>query len=149
MACPAFFHASKNDIAAGIRAAKTPKVLKRCYTLKRNKNFRRVYRKGKSVSGTLLVLVYARAREKKLHVGLSVSKRIGNSVVRNRVKRRLRESFTPMIPCVKSGYDLIFIAREPVVQAKFTEIEKAMRKLLRKAALLVEEEDVSRGDASV
>ena len=87
------------------------------------------------------MLIYARSREKKLHVGLSVSKKIGNSVVRNRVKRRLRESFTPMIPCVKTGYDLIFIAREPVVQAEFTEITKAMRKLLRKAALLPLEEE--------
>lgn len=60
--------------------------------------------------------------------------------MRNRVKRRLRESFTPMIPCVKNGYDLIFIAREPVVQAKFKDIEKTMRKLLRKADLLLEED---------
>lgn len=125
---------------------KDPKVLKRCYSLKRNKNFRRVYRKGKSTSTALLVLVYTRAREKKLHVGLSVSKKIGNSVMRNRVKRRLRESFTPLIPCLKSGYDIIFIAREPVVQAKFTDIEKAMRKLLRKAALLIEEEEKSPRD---
>ena len=66
--------------------------------------------------------------------------------MRNRVKRRLRESFTPLIPCVKSGYDLIFIAREPVVQAKFSDIEKAMRKLLRKAALLIEEENTVKAE---
>ena len=115
--------------------------MKRCYSLKRNKNFRRVYRKGKSVSCSLFVLIYARSRERKLHMGLSVSKKIGNSVVRNRVKRRMRESFTPLIPSVKSGYDLIFIVREPVVQVKFSDIEKAMRKLLRKAGLLLGEEE--------
>lgn len=136
----ALFRFAEN-IAAGIRAAKNPKVLKRCYSLKRNKNFRRVYRKGKSVSCALFVLIYARSREKKLHVGLSVSKKIGNSVVRNRVKRRLRESFTPLIPCVKTGYDIIFIAREPVVQSKFTDIQRAMRSLLRKAGLLPTEEE--------
>ena len=74
-------------------------------------------------------------------MGLSVSKKIGNSVVRNRVKRRMRESFTPLIPSVKSGYDLIFIVREQVVQVKFSDIEKAMRKLLRKAGLLLGEEE--------
>ncbi len=90
--------------------------------------------------GHHMVLVYARSREKSLHVGLSVSKKLGNSVVRNRVKRRLRESFTPLIPCVKKGYDLIFIAREPVVHADFLDIGKAMRKLLRKADLLIQED---------
>ena len=87
-----------------------------------------------------MVLVYVRSREKSLHVGLSVSKKLGNSVVRNRVKRRLRESFTPLIPRVKTGYDLIFIAREPVVHAEFQDIGKAMRKLLRKADLLIQED---------
>ena len=60
------------------------------------------------------MLVYAKAGKKPkqppVHVGFSVSKKLGNSVVRNRVKRRLRESFGPMIPCVKDGYNLIFIA---------------------------------------
>ena len=71
-----------------------------------------------------------------VHVGFSISKKLGNSVVRNRVKRRLRESFGPMIPDVKTGYNLIFIAREPVVNAPFTAIQRSMRDLLRRADLL-------------
>lgn len=110
--------------------------MKRCYSLKRNKNFRRVYRVGKSVGTKMLVLVYAKGRIPMVQAGFSVSKKIGNSVVRNRVKRRLRASFSPMIPFVKPGYSLIFIAREPIVNEKFTAIQSAMRYLLRKADLL-------------
>ena len=112
--------------------------MKRCYSLKRNKAFRHAYRAGRSVASRTLVLVYCKNREKALHVGFSVSKKIGNSVVRNRVKRRLRESFGPMIPCVKTGYDLIFIAREPVVDDLFTNIQQTMCKLLRKADLYLD-----------
>lgn len=118
--------------------------VKRCYSLKRNKEFRHVYRKGQSKAARQLVLIYAKtsvkANKPSVHVGFSVSKKIGNSVVRNRVKRRLRESFGPMIPCVKDGYNLIFIAREPVVGETFTNIETTMRSLLRKANLLKTEE---------
>jgi len=119
--------------------------VKRCYSLKRNKEFRHVYRKGQSKAARQLVLVYAKAGKKPkqppVHVGFSVSKKLGNSVVRNRVKRRLRESFGPMIPCVKDGYNLIFIAREPVVGEKFTAIQSVMRSLLRRANLLKTEEE--------
>lgn len=150
MGCPAVFAFSAqvfytvNIIAAGIHAAKGSesfeKLLKRRYSLKRNKRFRYVYRVGKAQGCALMTLIYARSRERQIHVGFSVSKKIGNSVVRNRVKRRLRESFSPLIPFVKSGYDLIFIAREPVTHAPFAEIQSQMRRLLRKSGLLPAEE---------
>lgn len=114
--------------------------MKRCYSLKRNKDFRHVYRKGKSKANPFLVLIYAKARGTGVHVGFSASKKLGNSVVRNRVKRRLRESFAPVMPRVKDGYDLIFIAREPVVDAKFTSLQDAVTSLLRRADLLKKED---------
>jgi ribonuclease P protein component len=117
------------------------KIVKRCYSLKRNKEFRHVYRAGQSVGSRLMVLIYTKNDKDKLHVGFTVSKKIGNSVVRNRVKRRLRESFRPMIPDVKSGYNIILIAREPVVHEEFENIKKTMRYLLRKADLLKREDE--------
>ncbi len=114
--------------------------MKRCYSLKRNKDFRYVYRKGNSKANPMLVLIWTRSRTAGVHVGFSASKKLGNSVVRNRVKRRLRESFGPVIPRVKDGYNLIFIAREPVVDAKFTSLQDAVNNLLRRADLLKKEE---------
>lgn len=93
--------------------------LKRCFSLKRNKQFRQVYRKGKSVACRELVLIYAKNRSDMVHVGFSVGKKLGNSVVRNRVKRRLREAFRPNLPLLLPGFDLIVIARDAARDALF------------------------------
>ena len=98
-----------------------------------------MYRVGKSVAAKQLVLIYARSAEPGVRVGFSVNKRIGNSVARNRVKRRLRAAFDPLIPHVSGGYNLIFIAREPVVAAQFAVVASCMRYLLTKAGLLKRE----------
>lgn len=114
---------------------KTTKV-KRCYSLKRNKTFRYVYRRGKSVPSRMLVMIYNKSKTGMVKVGFSVSKKIGNSVTRNRVKRRLREAFRPLIPEIMPGYDIIFIARDAVVEAEFDSIGRSMYGMLRKATLL-------------
>ena len=109
--------------------------LKRCFSLKRNKQFRQVYRKGKSVACRELVLIYAKNRSDMVHVGFSVSKKLGNSVVRNRVKRRLREAFRPNLPLLLPGFDLIVIARDAARDAPFSSLADSLRYLLRKAGL--------------
>ncbi len=109
--------------------------LKRCFSLKRNKQFRQVYRKGKSVACRELVLIYAKNRSDVVHVGFSVGKKLGNSVVRNRVKRRLREAFRPNLPLLLPGFDLIVIARDAARDAPFSSLADSLRYLLRKAGL--------------
>ena len=109
--------------------------LKRCFSLKRNKQFRQVYRKGKSVACRELVLIYAKNRSDMVHVGFSVGKKLGNSVVRNRVKRRLREAFRPNLPLLLPGFDLIVIARDAARDAPFPSLADSLRYLLRKAGL--------------
>ncbi len=130
--------------------------MKRCYSLKKNKDFHFTYRAGKSVGSRLCTLIYVHDRRKpkrrcqqqpsaqpmpkpRVRVGFSVSKKLGNSVQRNRVKRRLREAFTPMLPEIKPGHNLIFIAREPIREEDFHNIQKTLRYLLRKADLLIAE----------
>lgn len=109
--------------------------LKRCFSLKRNKQFRQVYRKGKSVACRELVLIYAKNRSDMVHVGFSVGKKLGNSVVRNRLKRRLREAFRPNLPLLLPGFDLIVIARDAARDAPFSSLADSLRYLLRKAGL--------------
>ena len=80
-------------------------------------------------------MVTARNRKGKVQVGFSVSKKIGNSVQRNRAKRRLKACFTPLLPHVKPGYNLIFIARSPALTAPFLSMQKSMVSALVRAGV--------------
>ncbi len=114
--------------------------MKHSDSLRRKKEFRYTYRVGKSCGGKLLSLVYAKSRSTRAQIGFSVSKKIGNAVARNRVKRRMREAVTPLIPSIKGGTNLIFIARDTIVEAPFLSIREAMLAQLRRAGLLQTEE---------
>lgn len=110
--------------------------MKRCYSLKRNKEFRRVYNKGRSTGSRTLVLIHMQAGVPEIRIGFAVGKKIGSAVTRNRVKRRLREAITPLLPEIVPGCRLIFIARSAVTEASFKEIESTVRRLLQKAGLI-------------
>ena len=104
------------------------------YRLKKNRAFQYVYRKGRSVACRDLVMLYARGRE--LKVGFSVSKKVGNAVTRNRIKRRLRECFRPHLGDVKTGLYVI-VARPSAAQAAFDELRRDVRYLLKKQDALL------------
>ena len=99
------------------------------YRLKSNGAFHYVYRKGRSAGTRDLVLYRAKSRNKQ--VGFSVSKKTGNAVVRNRIKRRLRECFRPLLGDVKNGLYVI-VARPSAAEATFAELRRDTRWLLRK-----------------
>lgn len=110
--------------------------MKRNESLRKKKEFRYTYRVGKSAGNHLLTLVYAKSRVREPRVGFSVSKKIGNSVTRNRAKRRMREAITPLMPEIRNNTNLIFIARDSIVDAPFLEIRAAMQRTLTRADLL-------------
>lgn len=68
--------------------------------------------------------------------GFMAGKRLGSAVARNRAKRRLREAVRARWPQVEPGWDLIWIAREPVVAAAWPEVQQAVEQLLRRARVL-------------
>ncbi len=107
------------------------------YRLKNNRSFNYIYRKGKSIGGRYSVLLFTEARGS-LMVGFSVSKKVGGSVVRNLVKRRMREAVRTFLPELKSGYHLIFVARSGIVSANFQEIRDTLFRLVQKAGLMIE-----------
>ncbi|HHT86735.1 MAG TPA: ribonuclease P protein component [Clostridiales bacterium] len=116
--------------------------MKRLYSLKRNKEFRYVYKTGKAIASKCLVLVYRRSNHELPRIGFSVSKKIGNSVTRNRVKRRMRAAFSPLLPRVKPGSSIIFVAREPILNESFLGIVESIEGLLNKAGLLSPTDDM-------
>ena len=108
--------------------------MERSYRLKKNRAFQYVYRRGHSVACRNLVMLLAPGRE--LKVGFSVSKKTGNAVARNRIKRRLRECFRPYLGDVKTGLYVI-VARPPAAEAAFEDLRKDVRYLLKKQDALL------------
>lgn len=111
--------------------------MKAVYRLKKDKQFNYTYKKGKSIACKNLVLVYVRSNTKQLKAGFSVSKKIGNSVVRNKIKRRLREAFTKQIENLKQEYNYIFIARKSITKDDFKTISNSVKYLLKKADMFI------------
>jgi len=112
------------------------------YRLRKNNEFKLVYRRGKSLANSLLVLYIFNNRKNKDQnnlpynkVGISVSKKVGNSVVRSRSKRLITESYRLNEKDLKSGYDFVFVARTAIKDKSYFEVEDAMKKLFIKAGL--------------
>ena len=110
--------------------------MRREYSLRRNKEFRYVYRKGRSVSDSHMVLVYVVTRTPHLKVGFSVSRKLGNSVQRNKLKRRMKEAFFAMLDDVSKNCLLVFTPRESAKDMTYAQIVASIGKLLKKAGLM-------------
>jgi len=78
-----------------------------------------------------------------LKVGFSVSKKLGNSVRRNHIKRLMRENVRLVLPRIRSGYHLVFVARRGAAQADFKKLGSDMRYLMYRAQILTKEEENS------
>jgi len=109
--------------------------------LKKRQAFKVVYSQGKYSANELFV-VYALANKTDRHrLGLSVSKKVGNAVVRNRIRRWLKENFRLMVGDMMAakGYDLIIVARAPVSllpkDGAFQKIGESVQQLFRKHGL--------------
>ena len=110
----------------------------RC-TLKKNSDFRRLYAKGRNAVTPFLVVYCRRNREKVNRLGYTVSTKLGHAVVRNRVRRRLREIYRLNAPALRSGYDIVIVARSRCVEAEYGQIERAFLKACGKLELIVGE----------
>lgn len=120
--------------------------------LRKNLEFRNVYRRGKSFSNDCLVLYVFNNRrnrdnnEKFNRVGISVSKKVGKSVIRSRIKRVISESYRLNSTNLIKGYDLVFIARNAINDKNYWYVEKAMINLFKKVGLIENEKDFNNSD---
>ncbi len=108
--------------------------------LHRNAQFQHVYKRGKSCSCKEIVMLYARSGH--LQAGFSVSRKVGNSVMRNRIRRRLREQFRLLMPQLKTGHYVI-VAREASASADSAVLAKSLRTLAHRLSLLSPTETVT------
>lgn len=108
-------------------------------SIKKNFQFRFVYNKGKSLANRLLVMYVVKSKKytDTNRLGISVSKKVGKSVVRSRVTRLIKESYRLSEEDIKQGYDIVVIARVSANGADYKEINKALLSLLKKHDLLL------------
>lgn len=110
-------------------------MLKKENRLKKNSQFSYIYKHGQTKHTSILSLSFVKTQYKPFKVGFTVSKKIGKSVVRSKVKRRLREAFRLLIDNVNENYNYVFIARPGIEKVSFLEIKDAIFELLEKAKL--------------
>ena len=109
------------------------------YTLKKNSDFQRLYARGKSAVNPYLVVYCRKNREGRTRFGYTVSSKLGHAVVRNRVRRRLREIVRLNRARLVPGYDVVVVARSRAVDCEYRRLEEAFLRALKKLGLLTED----------
>lgn len=112
--------------------------LRRAQRLRSSRDIGRAQRRGRRVGGQFVTLTCVRqaGESAPARVGVVAGKRVGGAVVRNRVKRRLREALRRELPRVAAGWDLVCGARPPAAEVSYAELADELRALLERAGLL-------------
>ncbi|MGM0923607.1 MAG: ribonuclease P protein component [Bacillota bacterium] len=107
--------------------------MKKKNRIKKNEDFQKVFKHGKSMANRQFVIyMLGQPEEKEFRLGLSVSKKIGNAVTRNRIKRLVRQVFLEEKDSLKTGIDYIVIARMPASEMDYHEVKSSLLHLFRK-----------------
>ena len=104
-------------------------------SLKKYGDFQRVYKKGRSYANKYLIMYIRKQDTAGNRIGISVSKKVGNSVVRNRAKRLMKESYRNIEGSLPEGYDFIIIARNTICGKKCAEVEKSLNSAFRRTGV--------------
>ena len=105
------------------------------YVLRRNEDFRRIYQRGKSTGGKYVVVFCLRNGLDYNRLACLASKKVGNSVRRNRARRLMRESMRQIGP-LEQGYDIILIARNTINDRKCADVKKSIEAATKRAGIL-------------
>ena len=104
--------------------------------LNENTQFRTLYYRGKSQVHPALVTYVRRNRLGYVRAGITAGKKIGDAVVRNRCRRIIREAYRAVLPSIRGGWDIVFVARGRTAALKSTQVRQVMEAQLRAAGLL-------------
>lgn len=106
--------------------------------LRNNADFNRAYKKGRYYADDIMVVYILPNNSDNNRIGYSVSKKMGKSVKRNRIKRLMRESYRGLEPGLKLGYDIVIAARKMSKDADFYMMRQSMKNLLKRAGMFRE-----------
>lgn len=100
--------------------------------IKSNKDFLKVYRKGKFTANKFITVYYVPNRNPYNRIGITTSKKIGNAVARNRARRIIRAAYRNSEKMFPIGFDIVFVARPDIVSKKSTNIERFIKQRVLK-----------------
>jgi len=103
--------------------------------LRKKKDFTAIYNKGQSVGEKYVVLFYRKNDLDFNRTAFLASKKVGKSVLRNRARRLMKESYRELQKDLESGYDIIWIARNTISNLKCADVKKSMEAALRKSGI--------------
>ena len=105
-------------------------------TLRKQKDFNKVYNRGRSKGSRFVVVLYRKNNLDFTRTAFVSSKKVGNSVERNRSRRLMKEAYRSLEERVKKGYDIVFVARNTINDSKEQEVRKVMEKTMFAEGLL-------------
>ncbi|WAA12296.1 ribonuclease P protein component [Fervidibacillus halotolerans] len=111
--------------------------MKKKYRIKKNEEFQRIFKKGKSAANRQFIIYRLENERDHFRIGLSVSKKIGNAVVRNRIKRYIRQVFHELEQEIRPSYDLIIIARKPAKDMDYHEVKQSLIHVLKISGIFI------------
>jgi ribonuclease P protein component len=112
-------------------------ILKKSRRVKSEKEFQFVFKKGRSFANKQIVIyVTLKENQSNFRIGLSVSKKVGNAIVRNRIKRYLRQAFYEMDSLIIRNIDIVVIARAQLAEFNFFEAKNSLFHVLKRASLI-------------
>ncbi|KAA0546019.1 ribonuclease P protein component [Bacillus sp. BGMRC 2118] len=111
--------------------------MKKTYRIKKNEEFQEIFNKGNSTANRQFVIyVFDNPSQPSFRVGLSVSKKIGNAVARNRIKRLIRQVLHEFSDRLKPGKDFIIIARKPTAEMDYYQFKSSLEHVCKLAKVL-------------
>jgi len=117
--------------------------VKRRFRLTGSDQFQRVRQSGRAIRLPLLIMVYLRSSSSAPRIGVIAGRAVGKAVQRNRAKRLLRHAIKPFISEIQTGWDILLIARKPLLEATFEQIREAIGLALSRANILAETDELT------
>ena len=106
--------------------------MKKEYRIKKNEEFSKIISLNKYFSNSLYKMYYSKISEENSRVGISVSKKIGNAVVRNKIKRQIRMMLIEFYDFKTSKYDLVIIVKENYLNKGYKDCKKELESLINR-----------------
>ena len=116
----------------------------RKFTLRNQSDFNKVYKRGSSKGSQYTVVLYKKNQFEYNRVAFVASKKVGNSVERNRARRLMRESFRVLKEELRLGYDVIFVARRNILNSGQNEVEASMKRALINCGLIEKKSGINK-----